>query len=110
MVYESELALRMLAGVIPDVTFINARFIKPMDTEMLKQIAESHKTILTIEENAAPGGLGQQIRAFYNDSEKLKIVNMTLPDSYITHGKRTELLKLSGLSATHLADRIRELL
>jgi 1-deoxy-D-xylulose-5-phosphate synthase len=110
MVYESELALRMLAGVIPDVTFINARFIKPMDTEMLKQIAESHKTILTIEENAAPGGLGQQIRAFYNDSEKLKIVNMTLPDSYITHGKRTELLKLSGLSATHIADRIRELL
>lgn len=110
MVYETELALRMLAGVIPDVTFINARFIKPMDTEMLKQIAESHKLILTLEENAAPGGLGQQIRAFYDDSEKLKIVNMTLPDSYITHGKRTELLQLSGLSATHIADRIRELL
>ena len=110
MVYESELALRMLAGVIPDVTFVNARFIKPMDTEMLKQIAESHKILLTIEENAAPGGLGQQIRAFYDDSEKLKIVNMTLPDTYITHGKRTELLQLSGLSATHIADRIKELL
>jgi len=110
MVYESELALRMLAGVIPDITFVNARFIKPMDTDMLNQLAESHKIILTIEENAAPGGLGQQIRAFYDDTDKIKIVNMTLPDSYVTHGKRTELLQLTGLSATHIADRIQQLL
>jgi len=110
MVYESELALRMLAGVIPDVTFVNARFIKPMDTALLKQLAESHKILLTVEENAPAGGLGQQIRALCNHSGKTRVVNMTLPDAFIPHGKRTELLKEAGLSATQIADTLKDLL
>ncbi|MCD6233419.1 MAG: 1-deoxy-D-xylulose-5-phosphate synthase [Candidatus Marinimicrobia bacterium] len=110
MVYESELALRMLAGVIPDVTFVNARFVKPMDTAMLKELAESHKILLTVEENVSAGGLGQQIRAFCNHSGKTRVVNMSLPDAYIPHGKRTELLKHAGLSATDIADTLKELI
>lgn len=110
MVYESELALRMLAGVIPDVTFVNARFIKPMDTTLLNQLAESHKILLTVEENVSAGGLGQQIRALCNHSAKTRVVNMSLPDTYIPHGKRIELLKEAGLSAPQIADTLKELL
>ncbi len=110
MVYESELALRMLAGVIPDITFVNARFIKPIDRDMLENLAEQHKILLTVEENAATGGLGQQVRAFCYSNDKVKVVSMTLPDAYIPHGKRTELLKHAGISATDISDTLKEFL
>ncbi|MDD3807069.1 MAG: hypothetical protein PHE86_03410 [Candidatus Marinimicrobia bacterium] len=58
----------------------------------------------------AAGGLGQHIRSLCQNDEKVHIENMTLPDAFVPHGKRTELLNLVGLSANHIANKIRELL
>jgi 1-deoxy-D-xylulose-5-phosphate synthase len=63
-----------------------------------------------VEENVSAGGLGQQIRALCNHSAKTRVVNMSLPDTYIPHGKRIELLKEAGLSAPQIADTLKELL
>ena len=93
-----------------DIAVINARFVKPIDHEMVRQTVESGKFVLTIEEGSCMGGFGS---AFVEsaidqnlDSRTIRILG--LPDEFIEHGDRSDLLDQNGLSATAIARACRE--
>ncbi len=70
---------------------INARFLKPMDTEMLKKLTDKVDTVITIEENSLKGGFGSTISSFMS-SYKIPVFSYGIPDKFIPHGA-TDILK-----------------
>ncbi|MCD6382159.1 MAG: 1-deoxy-D-xylulose-5-phosphate synthase, partial [Candidatus Hydrothermae bacterium] len=93
------------------IAVVNARFVKPLDTGMLLELYEKGiSSFITVEENALEGGFGTRVLAFLNARNLLKetkVLNIGLPDRFVTHGKREELLDLVGLSEDKLAEKIR---
>jgi len=95
-------------GINP--TIVNARFIKPIDREMLLQILENHNTIVTIEDGTVLGGFGSAIAEFIsqnNFGNKLKILG--IPDKFVEHGSQDELHSLLGLDPEGIAKTIYDL-
>ncbi len=81
---------------------INARFIKPLDTELLNKIKA--KIIFTVEEGASSGGFGSAVQEALNRP----VYRIGLPDEFITHGSRDILLEKYGLTTQGIAGRITE--
>ncbi|MFH0933299.1 MAG: 1-deoxy-D-xylulose-5-phosphate synthase [Nitrospirota bacterium] len=81
------------------VMLINARFIKPLDQNLLISIASRIKRIITIEENTLAGGFGSAVLEFLNDMEipNIKVRRLGLPDEFIAQGQQDELRKKYGL-------------
>jgi 1-deoxy-D-xylulose-5-phosphate synthase len=111
MVAQAQDALAILKkkGVRP--ILINARFVKPLDIGMLNKSARKVRTILTVEENACHGGLGSAVLDYYRQKEiKAQVHCIGLPDSFVEHGARKVLLKISRLDAEGIAKRVYSLL
>lgn len=89
-------------------TVVNCRFIKPMDEKLLSDLLDSHEIVLTVEEGCAIGGFGEGVAAFAQTRgmPKEKVVIHAIPDKFIQHGKREELLKILGLDADGIANII----
>ncbi|WP_353947931.1 1-deoxy-D-xylulose-5-phosphate synthase [Sporolactobacillus sp. Y61] len=87
---------------------INARFIKPLDKDMLIRLAKEKKPVLTLEEGVLAGGFGSSILEFYADQKEygLMIDRMGIPDTFVEHGSVRELLKELGLTSEHVCARI----
>ncbi|MGQ9819399.1 MAG: 1-deoxy-D-xylulose-5-phosphate synthase [Candidatus Kapaibacteriales bacterium] len=88
--------LLLSKGISP--TIINTRFIKPLDTELLKQILSTHSLVLTVEDGQVLGGFGSAIAEFITQNQyntRLKILG--IPDIFVEHGKQDELLANLGL-------------
>lgn len=84
--------IKQAIGLTP--TFVNARFIKPMDYELLDTIIIDHSTIITIEEGAVNGGFGSGVSDYIHDKRAdIKIIRLGIPDRFIQHGTREELLE-----------------
>jgi 1-deoxy-D-xylulose-5-phosphate synthase len=80
---------------------IDPRFIKPLDTELLRGIEARARVIITLEDNVLIGGFGMSIKEFYCNSE-LKVFSYGLPDRFVTHGK-VEILRTSlGLDSSQI--------
>ncbi|MDD5425880.1 MAG: 1-deoxy-D-xylulose-5-phosphate synthase [candidate division Zixibacteria bacterium] len=91
-----------------DISVVNARFIKPLDMDILAGIARDAKYIITIEENALRGGFGQAVAAYLISVRyDGKFKNLGLADDFITHGTRLELLREVGLDPEGIARSIR---
>ncbi len=99
-------------GVSAEV--INARFIKPMDEDLLMALAEGGPSAwLTVEEGVLAGGFGAGIVEFLEEKallEKIRLRRLGIPDRFITHGTRDELLRMIGLDSQGIAEGARELL
>ena len=93
------------AGKGMDFTLINARFIKPLDEELLRGLKQ--KYIITIEDNAVIGGLGDAVDRFYLNCGKT-IKNFGYDDSFIAHGEPRALAEKHGVSADKLFKTIEE--
>ncbi|MEE1255391.1 MAG: 1-deoxy-D-xylulose-5-phosphate synthase [Lachnospiraceae bacterium] len=92
-------------------SIINARFVKPIDTEILCQASKTHSLIVTLEENVASGGFGEKVREYLDYLvEKPQILNITLPDDYVEHGNVDILRKEVGIDAETIQNRIEALL
>lgn len=92
-------------------TVVNARFVKPLDEELLLQLAATHQTIVTIEENVIAGGFGSSVLEFLTN-RGVKGINfkiMGIPDEFITHGPTELLLGKCGLDAEGVCRAVREL-
>ena len=77
-----------------DITLINARFVKPLDEALLLDIANSHNTIITIEDNAKIGGFGSYINDLFIKNEyKGRVINIGIPDEFVEHGSVDTLYK-----------------
>lgn len=90
-------------------SLINARFIKPIDEEMILSIAQKYNYIIIIEENVVNGGYGSQVLQTINSSSynNAQILICGVDDQFITHGTRNQLLEYCGLSADKLYERIK---
>ncbi len=96
-------------GFIP--TLINARFIKPLDEGILLEISKTHSQIITIEEGCLAGGLGSGVLEFLNmNSININIKCMGIPDNFVEHGTRSELLDSLSLNAQGVVHLINEMM
>lgn len=105
----AEKALKILAADNITPSLYHARFIKPIDEEMLKDIADWHSVIVTIEENCLRGGFGNFILSYITEKNwNLKVKSLGIPDRFIEHGSRQLLLKEVGLNAEGIAAAIKK--
>ena len=78
---------KRLKGIGYNCTLINARFVKPVDEEMLRKLTVEHRLIVTLEENIRRGGFGEFVTAYLAGLETdAEVLNLALPDDYIEHG------------------------
>jgi 1-deoxy-D-xylulose-5-phosphate synthase len=107
MVAEMEKALPVLRKSRLDPVLVNARFVKPLDEKMLRRLAQKVTTFVTVEENTVLGGFGSAVMEFCSKNNlPVKVSCIGLPDEFVEHGSREQLLALAGLSAEKIAQRI----
>ena len=91
-----------------DATVVNMRWVKPLDQALLRQIAEQHAVLVTIEEGAVMGGAGSAVDEFLQSIGQLRpLLQLGLPDQFIEHGDPARLLALHGLDADGIVQSIR---
>ena len=91
-------------------SLVNARFVKPLDTEMLDHLTEQHKLIVTIEENVRSGGFGEHVTEYLmRTGSDTRVQILALPDEYIEHGNVEVLRKETGLDVETMTAKIRKL-
>ncbi len=79
-------------------TLVNMRFVKPLDEELLKNLAKTHKYFVTVEDNAISGSAGSAVNEFFaREKIKVFIKGLGLPDKFLDHGTREEILIEAGL-------------
>jgi 1-deoxy-D-xylulose-5-phosphate synthase len=112
MLKTAEKAAKQLAGEGISVKVINARYIKPMDHEILMDLAHRKLPVLTLEEGVLQGGFGSAVLEFFHDEgfDEMIIQRMGIPDRYIEHGSVSDLLEEVGLTADRVCERIRMML
>lgn len=109
LAFGSMVAPSVAAGTALGATVANMRFVKPLDVELVKRLAESHDYIVTVEEGAIMGGAGSAVaEALANMGIVKPILMLGLPDVFIDHGDPATLLAGVGLDATGIAASIRQ--
>lgn len=90
-----------------NVTLVNARFVKPLDEEMLDQLAQTHSVIITMEENVINGGYGMAVLRYYNTRHtNIKVINFAVPNHYVEQGSKEDQLKECGLDLESIQTRL----
>jgi 1-deoxy-D-xylulose-5-phosphate synthase len=116
--FVSMLAPALTAAESLNATVVNMRFVKPIDTHMIEEIAKTHGMIVTIEENAIMGGAGtavlealQSIQTNQSDNIKhsIKTLCLGLPDKFIEHGVHETMLAECGLNAEGIVSAVHKL-
>ena len=88
-------------------SLINARFIKPIDEELLTELAKNHTFVVTIEENVRTGGYGDKVQEFVSDHHlSLQTLTIALPDEYVEHGNVNVLRKEVKMDVDTITERI----
>ncbi len=91
------------------VTIADLRFVKPLDDVLLNQIAETHSTLITLEDGCLNGGFGSAVIEWLMDhGYSNKVVRVGVPDQFIQHGSISELRKICGMDAEHVASLIQQ--
>lgn len=92
------------------ISVVNARFIKPLDTEKLDEMANARKPIIVFETDMLAGGLSSAILEYYNDTnQNVHLIRYGIDDHFVTHGSISELRKLEGLDLNALFETIGEI-
>lgn len=98
-----------------DATVANMRFVKPIDTKLIEELASSHDYIVTVEENCIMGGAGSAVMEALqaiqqNIGKPVKTLSLGLPDQFIEHGVHETMLAECGLDADGISDAIAKLI
>ena len=99
------------AGI--DATVADGRFAKPLDTELMTRLASEHELVVTVEENALPGGFGAAVLEHLEDTftspdaRRARVIRVGIPDRYVTHGKPALLREEAGITGPAVAERVR---
>lgn len=108
----AELAVQVRDGLKENgfpCTLVNARFVKPLDEQMLKRLAKSHRLLVTIEENVWTGGYGQQVLCNVARQElPLDVQSFAIPDEYVEHGNVAILRRETGLEKESIIRQVKE--
>jgi 1-deoxy-D-xylulose-5-phosphate synthase len=90
-----------------DATVANMRFAKPLDVELVAELARTHEALVTVEEGCLPGGAGSAVmQALQTAGMTTPVLALGLPDAFIEHGDPAKLLSLNGLDADGIAHSI----
>lgn len=111
MVYPAMEAAKNLSKDGIEATVVNARFIKPLDAELILALAQTKRFIVTVEEAYLAGGFGSAILELLEENnllDKVKVIRMGVPDRIITHGDPKLLLAKYGLDADGIYQKVRE--
>jgi len=94
-----------------DASVVDMRFVKPLDLELLNELAQGHRLLVTLEENAIAGGAGAAVaEALAELGLCVPVVHLGLPDRFIEHGDPAKMLADCGLDASGIEARVREAL
>lgn len=109
MVEKAKEAAAILKEEGIETAVVNMRFIKPLDTELLGEMARTKRLLITAEENVLAGGFGSAVAEYLADHGiEVPLLRFGIPDRFIEQGTRRELLSLIGLQPDEMAERIRE--
>jgi 1-deoxy-D-xylulose-5-phosphate synthase len=109
LAWGSMVAPSLEAGKQLGATVVNMRFVKPLDEALLLELAKSHDTFVTVEENVIAGGAGSAVNEFLQgQSILMPILNIGLPDQFVEQGAREELLEQCGLDAKGILAKIQK--
>lgn len=98
MMEEGVKAYRRLAEEGYAITLVNARFVKPLDKGLIRQLAKSHDALVTVEDNVYQGGYGQMVAAYLRQKDlKCRITTLAVPDCFVEHGTVPELTHMLGI-------------
>ncbi len=88
-------------------SLVNARFVKPIDEELLTELSMKHKLVVTIEENVRAGGYGEKVQEFISDHRlPLHTLTIAIPDEYVEHGNVNVLRKEVKMDTDAITERI----
>lgn len=100
-------AVKLLKEQGIDPTFVNARFIKPLDTALLDELAEDHQLFVTVEENVKSGGFGEHVCAYMEACHPgCRVIPIAIWDRFVPHGSIDSLRCKVGLSAAEIAQTV----
>jgi 1-deoxy-D-xylulose-5-phosphate synthase len=109
MVYPSIEAAKMLEKEKISVKVINARFVKPLDAKLILKEAKEADRVITIEEGVLDGGFGSAVLELLSDNKvEVPVLRIGIPDQFIEHGKREEMLHQLGLDVEGICNKIIE--
>lgn len=109
MVEYSRKAIIDLESAGIKASLYNMRFVKPLDTAVLDEVAEKYSRIITLEENSLAGGFGSGVLEYFNDKNyKNDILRIGIPDKFIDHGTQAELHKILRMDAEGITSRVKE--
>jgi len=109
LVFGVQLAEALQVAEKIDATVVDMRFVKPMDEELVREMAASHELLVTIEENAIMGGAGAGVSEFLARENVLKsVLHLGLPDVYVEHAKPSQMLAECGLDAAGIEASVRQ--
>jgi 1-deoxy-D-xylulose-5-phosphate synthase len=98
----------LAAGEELDATVVNMRFVKPLDVELIVELAGNHSLLVSIEENAVIGGAGSEIeRVLAERGLNVPVLRLGLPDRFIDHGEQGQLLAELGLDKDGIVRSVR---
>ena len=90
-----------------DCSIANARFVQPVDTELLRKAADKYSLIVTMEENVHSGGFGEHVSAWYAEAGiNVHLLQIAVQDTFVTHGSPKELARLTGIDAESIVQKI----
>ena len=97
-------------------TLVNVRFVQPMDQELLEELPENHRLLVTMEENVLSGGFGEHVARYFENrhlgdlekgwEDEPCILNISIPDEYVEHGNVDVLRKELGIDSESITERI----
>ena len=109
LAFGTMLAPSLQAAETLDATVANMRFIKPLDTALVTELAASHDLLVTIEEGSIMGGAGSAVAEALSAAGIVKpILQLGLPDKFIDHGDATQLLAQCGLDAAGITASVNQ--
>ncbi len=109
LAFGSLLPAALAAGDELDATVANMRFVKPLDVELIVELAGNHSLLVSIEENAVIGGAGSEIeRVLAERGIRVPVLRLGLPDRFIDHGEQGQLLAELGLDKDGIVRAVRQ--
>jgi 1-deoxy-D-xylulose-5-phosphate synthase len=108
LAFGSRVAAALEAGERLDATVVNMRFVKPLDAQLVSELADTHELIVTVEENTVQGGAGSAVNeALLAESRAIHILNLGIPDRFIAHADQQQQLADCGLDAAGIQAAIK---
>lgn len=107
LAFGTMLAPSLIAGENLNATVVNMRFVKPLDKELISQLAKEYELLVTVEENSVMGGAGSAVNEYLvSQNLNVSILNLGLPDEFLPHGNHPDMLANCGLDAAGITNSI----